>query len=64
MVRLSNHFLEDLEKLARLYKEKNNQYLQEINYTNQDFKTKYNTAQMIEHDISVEKRKIGLRKGL
>ena len=64
MVRLSNHFLEDLEKLANIYKGKGQYDWQEINIDNQEFKTKYSTAEMIDHDNFGKKRKSGLHKGL
>jgi len=62
MVRLSNHFLEDLEKLANIYKGKVRLDWQEINIDNQEFKTKYSTAEMIEHDKFAKKRKRGVHK--
>ena len=62
MVRLSNHFLEDLEQLANIYKWKGQHNWQEIDP--KEFATQYNTVQMITNDISVEKRKRAVRKGL
>jgi len=62
IVCLSNHFLEDLEKLANIYKRNGRHDWQEILMDDQEFKTRYSTSQMIENDISAEKRKKGLRK--
>jgi hypothetical protein len=53
MVRLSNHFLEDLEKLTNIYKNSDFFELLESQYKLDDFKNE----QMIKSEVSAKKRR-------
>jgi len=58
MVRLSNQFLEDLEKLANIYRCHTIGNKQEIEMKGEN--TRYNTVQQIERDELVKQKNRGL----
>ena len=57
MVRLSNQFIEDLEKLAAIVKKAINETI-DLEIDNISFKSRYNTAQLIESDVRAKKKTI------
>lgn len=55
MVRLSNHFIKDLEKIAAITKKEISVTI-DLKTDCNEFKTRYNTARLIETDMRTKKR--------
>lgn len=55
MVRMSNHFIEDSEKIAVIMKKEINETI-DLETDFKEFKTRYNTAPLIETDVRAKKR--------
>lgn len=55
MVRLTNQFIEDLEKIAAISKKAKYETI-DLEIDNINFKSRYNTAQLIQSDVRAKKK--------